>query len=101
MALDALAIADLADLEKGPRDTWSRGAHDSQVRITMDVNDDDEMAMPPFVIEMTSQLGGQSARHRVHIFGSVPKTVQEFQAECQRLSSSFNRYDFRQHSQTR
>ncbi|MDG2383935.1 MAG: DUF58 domain-containing protein [Pirellulaceae bacterium] len=100
IAMDALAVADLGELKTRLHETSPWRPHESQVRITIDQNLG-EVAMQPFAIEMTWQMGGRSTCHRIHTVSSGPQAIEDFHRECQRLSGSFNRPDFHQSSQQR
>ena len=100
IAMDALAVAELGGLETGLRENSSWRPQESQIRITMDVNRN-EFAIQPFAVEVIWEMGGRSERRRVNVLASGAQTVDALRRECQRLSLSFNRRDFRQRSQIR
>ena len=100
MAMDALSVITLEDLQvnlRGPQLSWT---DDSQVTISLDTNDDPAgLATHPFVIEMASQVSGRSMYSRVETLNAVPQRIEDFYHECDRLSLTLNRRKFQQGQQ--
>ena len=93
--MDALALADLAELETGLRENASRRSDESQIRIDIDVNEDDGSGLDRYAIEITSSQMHESSCRRIDLACLSPATMQEFQQECLRLNSSLNQKSIR------